>query len=72
MTTELLRAGLAKLGHGGWSLTIAGYARRTLKIKHDLTGREFIALRDMMNGLGLEHRRVPFGSAMIDVWDYQK
>lgn len=72
MTVELLKAGLAKLDNGGWSLTVHGYAVRTLKIKGKISPKQFAQLRDMMHATGLPHRRVPYGGQNIDVWDYQK
>lgn len=72
MTVETLKDGLGKLAPGGWSLTVNGYAKRAMKIKHDLSAREYGELRDLMHATGLPHRRVKFGGKMIDVWDFQK
>lgn len=72
MSAEILKAGLAKLGPGGWSLTVTGYAARVLKIRGKLSAKQRADLRDMMHATGLPHRRVPYAGQMIDVWDYQK
>lgn len=67
----LLRAALAKLDSGGWSLTVGGFARRALKMKAPLSPKDYAACKAAMNQLGLEHRRVPYSGQMLDVWDYQ-
>lgn len=66
-----ITAALDKLDHGGWSLTVAGFAARAMKIKSP-TARDKSMLRDMMNETGLPLRRVQYGDGFIDVWDYQK
>lgn len=54
----------------GWSLTVAGFACRAMKIKEP-TFKDRIRLRDMMNETGLPSRRVMVGGEMTDVWDVQ-
>lgn len=71
MMDPRISAALDKLEHGGWSLTVSGFAARALKIKSP-TPREKSMLRDMMNQTGLPLRRVKYGSDFIDVWDYEK
>jgi len=66
-----ITAALDKLAPGGWSLTVAGFAARAMKITSP-TAREKSMLRDMMMETGLEHRRVKYGDDMIDCWDLQK
>ena len=66
-----LVAAIAKLDSGGWSLTVGGFACKALKIKKP-SPADLRDLRDLMNETGLEHRRVKYGSDMIDVWDIQK
>jgi len=71
MIDPKITAALDKLDHGGWSLTVAGFAARAMKIKSP-TARDKSMLRDMMMETGLEHRRVKYGDDMIDCWDVQK
>lgn len=66
-----ITAALEKLAPGGWSLTVAGFAAKAMKITSP-TARDRSMLRDMMMETGLEHRRVKYGDDMIDVWDIQK
>ena len=68
-----LRDALAKLDRNcGWSLTVAGFGRRSLKLKAPLTFRQQSEIKSAMDKLGLEHRRVKCGEGeMMDVWDYQ-
>lgn len=54
----------------GWSLTVAGFACRAMKIKEP-TARDRTMLRDMMNETGLPSRRVMIGGEMVDCWDVQ-
>lgn len=71
MIDPKITAALDKLDHGGWSLTVAGFAARAMKIKSP-TARDKSMLRDMMNETGLETRRCIVGGEWVDVWDYQK
>jgi len=71
MVDPKIMAALDKLAPGGWSLTVAGFAARAMKITSP-TARDRAMLRDMMMETGLEHRRVKYGDDMIDVWDLQK
>lgn len=71
MTDPRISAALDKLEHGGWSLTVSGFAARALKIKSP-TAREKSMMRDMMNETGLPMRRVKYGDDYIDCWDLQK
>ena len=66
-----IAAALDKLDHGGWSLTVAGFAARVMKIAKP-TARDKSMLRDMMNETGLEMRRVKINGDWTDVWDIQK
>lgn len=66
-----ITAALDALAPGGWSLTVLGFAAKTMKIKNP-DFRQRIELRDMMNATGLPLRRVMVGGEMVDVWDVQK
>lgn len=67
MTDPRIQAALGKLEHGGWSLTVNGFARRAVGTKSKETDKE---LRDLMMETGLPHRRITYGGAGFDVWDY--
>jgi len=66
-----ITAALDKLAPGGWSLTVAGFAARAMKIAKP-TARDKAMLRDMMHETGLEMRRVKINEEWTDVWDIQK
>lgn len=70
MTDQRISAALAKLDHGTWSLTAAGFARRALKMAEPMSGADRARARDAMMATGLPHRRVPGPTGHIDVWDY--
>jgi hypothetical protein len=72
MTDRLatLKAAIAKLEKGGWSLTVDGFARRALRMKAPLSFAERAELKALMNATGLPPRRILVGMA-LDVWDYQ-
>lgn len=69
MTDSRIAAALAKLDHGSWSLTVAGFARRALKMSHPMKLTERTRARDLMMATGLPHRRVKCDDGMIDCWD---
>lgn len=72
MTDPRLTAALAKLPHGGWSLTVGGFARKAVGIRREtLTPAERRDLTALMHATGLPHRRVSYGGDMIDVWDHE-
>lgn len=66
MIDPRIKAALAKLTHGSYSLTVAGFARRAVGLKSRETDRD---LFNLMMGAGLPHRRITRGIP-IDVWDY--
>lgn len=72
MMDQRIKSALDKLEHGGWSLTVAGFARRALKMKLPMSAKDRAEATRLMHATGLGHRRVKYGTTMIDVWDYQK
>lgn len=66
MTDKRISAALAKLDHGSYSLTVAGFARRAVGTKSNETDRD---LFNLMMDSGLPHRRITRGIP-VDCWDY--
>lgn len=64
-----ITAALAKLEHGSWSLTVAGFARKALKMPTPMSAKDRAVAHAAMMATGLPHRRTRYG-VIIDVWDY--
>jgi hypothetical protein len=69
MTDPRITKALSKLDHGGWSLTVTGFACRALGFRPPYTETQKRQARDAMMASGLPHRRTQYG-IIIDCWDY--
>jgi hypothetical protein len=67
-----IKSALDKLDrHQGWSLTVAGFARRALKMKLPMSGMNRREARAIMVAAFGEPRRVPHDGIQVEVWDVQ-
>jgi hypothetical protein len=67
-----IKSAVDKLDPGGWTLTVAGFARRSLKMKLPMSSANRREARALMVEAFGEPRRVPHDGVMVECWDLQK